>query len=203
MIPLIIFLEIFCSLLAMDSTEVEECYKQQKSLEEEEKLLEREPGEEDDSVPPRTDLLDVSMEEPPQDQERAITTVTDPIRGAEGSVTHIILTISNPVEGEMPVGAGAGTGSISGAGTGTSTNTGTPEEIVNRNSGTAPENNANSNGSAVSNPTANSNRSATSNKKSLYLATKKAAGTTTLPNLFGEGGGGCDTGNWIIAFGWG
>jgi hypothetical protein len=130
--------------------EVARCYNKQKNLEEEEeeKLLEKEPGEEDGETP-LPGILDVSMEdasEPPAaDNAAANPNPTkggeaaaphhnnpNPIEGGKGSVSDTNTGELNPIEGSCTgtaklnpnEGSNAGT-DISSAVTGSSTDTGT------------------------------------------------------------------------------
>jgi hypothetical protein len=135
----------------MGSTEdtedmVRGCYEEQQRLEmdEQDKLLAKEPGEpEDDGAIPRPDILDVTIEDelpPPPPQPPATGAVEQLSRNISQS------SGSNSNESEQP------------------------------GSNTKP------------NPNVGGLGTKDNNKQKLYLAAKRSAATTFLPNLFGGGG---------------
>jgi hypothetical protein len=162
-------------LFAMDSTEdeVAACYIQQKSLEEDnqEKLLEKEPGEVDDPSPPKADILDVSLED-----------AEEPGETAPGS--------SPPGEaaaGSSPSGAPAtSTGAATPAGDGQDSSH-TREVIGSKISNTNPTEDV-----LTTETSPNPSQGGipiTNNKISRYLAAKENSPKTPLPNLIAGGGG--------------
>jgi hypothetical protein len=181
MILLLLFLETGLIVSNMDNTEeATRVYQEQKALEEEEqeRLLEKEPGEKDDDALPKVDILDVSMEDqeegvPPVPPPVASTTPTNDIR--QGSHSK-----SNPKEGEK---------------IGTISSHANPNVGANPNKGDKSKDSvsaANPNMGANNIPTNTGNganpskgASTTSNKVKIYLATRNNAVTSKPTNLFG------------------
>jgi hypothetical protein len=166
-------------LSAMESTEdkVAACYTQQKSLEEDdqEKLLEKEPGEVDDPSPPKADILDVTMED-----------AEEPGETASGETASGASASGSSLPGAATAGSsapGAATVTYAGEGKGSSL---TREVTGSKNSNTNPAEDVSL---IVTGPNQNQGGiPSTNNKISRYLAAKENSPKTPLPNLIAGGG---------------
>jgi hypothetical protein len=158
-----LFLGIGLIFAAMGSTEdtedvVRGCYEEQQRLEmeEQEKLLAKEPGEpDDDGTTPRPDILDVTMEDeqPPTQQSPPPQQPPPPPPLTEtGAVEQLSRNVTQS-----------------------------------RNSNSSGSETSGSNANTKPNPKVGGTGTKENNKQKLYLAAKRSAAATFLPNLFGGG----------------